>query len=332
MISELDSQGEGDAVGTDAVDVSHKLVSENAPYSDSQNDQSTTAQMPEGLLDTHDPKVIRAIEQSVTIPLQKAASSNDNHQTTSQSQDANFSDRTQPMARGITPTNREASIQVAVGVGRSSGRSPASPAGQQSQAALEQAAILDLAQSRINELTLEKERLEEEVRLLVSAGSIAKRQEDEMKSKLYESERVKNDVLATAELETKILKESLMDKDRELIRLKKKLDEMDGQMHTDLKKVRVRERKLEHQLEMSRLEKVALVRSKDETILDLKRKLDDYTSHLELEKHKAADLQKKIEQQQDQLGRTVRALRMALTNLESTDSTSGQLVPIKKAE
>jgi len=344
LIADLKAQGEGESFNQGPIDVAHQDVAKDINFEDigesEKPDESTTAKLPDGL----ELKDIRSKdkssrssrvneEQSVTIPLPKDTGRSDVAHTNSHSQnDVVYSERTQPMAKGVAQSNRESSIKMSVGVGRSAGRAPASAAGQQSQVALEQAETLNLAQARINELTAEKERLEEEIRLLVSAGSIAKRHEDEMKAKLYESERVKNDVLATAELDSKILKESLMDKERELNRLKKKLDEMDGRMHTDLKKVRVRERELENRLELARLEKAALVRTKDETILDLKRKLDEYSSNLEMEKHKAADLQKKIDQQQDQLGRTVRALRMALTNLESSDSTTGQLVPIKKAD
>lgn len=346
LISELKEQGEGDVLGdadsaNAVIDVSQKDIAKDVHFEDigaNENDESTTAQLPDGLdlKDVNAKHKMRPLreEQSVTVPLPKDTGNHSNPSVThSQSTTAGggFSDRTQPMAKG-SPTNRESSIKVAVGVGRSAGRNPASAAGQQSEVALQQAATLDLAQARINELTQEKERLEEEIRLLVSAGAIAKRQEDEMKAKLFEAERVRNDVLQTAELEAKILKESLMDKDREYNKLKKKLDEMDGRMHTDLKKVRVRERELENRLELARLEKAALVRTKDETILDLKRKLDEYASNLELEKHKAADLQKRIDAQQEQLGRTVRALRMALTNLESGDATGGQIVPIKKAD
>lgn len=352
LISELKEQGEGDVLGEaggdasvsaadSVIDVSQKDIAKDVNFEDiggdAKKDESTTAALPDGLdlKDVNAKHKVRSLreEQSVTVPLPKDTGNHSNPSVThSQSTTAGggFSDRTQPMAKG--GASRESSIKVAVGVGRSAGRAPASAAGQQSEVALQQAATLDLAQARINELTVEKERLEEEIRLLVSAGAIAKRQEDEMKAKLYEAERVKNDVLQTAELEAKILKESLMDKDREYNKLKKKLDEMDGRMHTDLKKVRVRERELENRLELARLEKAALVRTKDETILDLKRKLDEYASNLELEKHKAADLQKKIDAQQEQLGRTVRALRMALTNLESSDATGGQIVPIKKAE
>jgi hypothetical protein len=342
LINDLNESGDGEALGNEPIDVAHKDVARGVNSEDigeDPNDEAKTAALPDGLdikdispkSKNHASRVME--EQSVTIPLPKDSGHSNHSLHHSSPSDIVHSDRTQPMAKGLGGgSNRESSIKVSVGMGRSAGRAPGSVAGQQSESALQQAASLDLAQARINELTLEKERLEEEVRLLVSAGSIAKRQEDEMKAKLYEGERIKNDVMATAELEVKILKESLMDKDRELNKLKKKLDEMDGRMHTDLRKVRVRERELENRLELARMEKTALIRNKDETLLDLKRKLEDQASSLELEKHKAAELQKKIEAQQDQLGRTVRALRMALTNLESTDSTSGQLVPLKKAD
>jgi hypothetical protein len=44
------------------------------------------------------------------------------------------------------------------------------------------------------------------------------------------------------------------------------------------------------------------------------------------------ELQAKLESNNDQFARTVRALRLALSNLESTEESSITLAPIKKAE
>ncbi|PWU12536.1 MAG: hypothetical protein C5B49_16200, partial [Bdellovibrio sp.] len=112
----------------------------------------------------------------------------------------------------------------------------------------------------------------------------------------------------------------------------KKVEELESRMSTDVKKVRVRERELENRLELARLEKTALIRSKDETILDLKRTIDLLNAELESYKQKTLDLQQKIEDVQEQVGRTVRALRLALSNLETDETIAEKIVPIKKAD
>ena len=100
-----------------------------------------------------------------------------------------------------------------------------------------------------------------------------------------------------------------------------------------MKKVRVRERELENRLELSKMEKVALVRTKDESILELKRKIDLMSVELDNYKTKCIELNQKIESNQEQFSRTVRALRLALTNLEANEHTlSITLAPLKKAE
>lgn len=315
LMSELKAQGQGDSfdAADAAVDVPVKKEIRDLMTEAPKNDDESTAAIPEG---------------SVTVPL-TLQQKNDSH-TQSQS-DANYSERTQPMLKGRGNAH-ESSVKMSYGGGRSAGRSPASSAGQQSEGQLVQAENLKLAQVRILELETEMERLRQENELLASAGSIAKRRLDELMEKVNLIERSKNDTLEQSDLELKILRESLMDKDRELIKNKKRIDEMDGRLNTDLKKVRVRERELENRLELARMEKTALVRTKDETILDLKRKIDILSGELDSHRQKSSELQSKIDGQQEQLGRTVRALRLALTNLETTDSTSGQLVPIKKAE
>ena len=79
------------------------------------------------------------------------------------------------------------------------------------------------------------------------------------------------------------------------------------------------------------MEKTALVRAKDDAILDLKDKVDQLDSELDNYKVRCLALGQKVDGQHEQLGRTVRALRMALTHLEAND-LAGNVTPFKKAE
>ena len=132
-----------------------------------------------------------------------------------------------------------------------------------------------------------------------------------------------------------MFKEALQQKDGEKIKLRNKVEELENRLSQDMRRIRVRERELENRLELARLEKTALVRTKDESILELKRKIDNLESELETYRNKIVELHGRIESNQEQFGRTVRALRLALTNLESSDEETNINIPIsayKKAD
>lgn len=270
------------------------------------------------------------MEDSATMQLPDDKTEDaDSTKTASQSH-TNLTDRTQPMAAGLRGV-QEAPVKAAFGYNKPSGRDLSSSS-HYSDAQMVQAENLRLAQTRILELENEAEKLRQENELLTAAGTIAKTRLDELTEKIHALERSKIDAMEHASLEMKILKESLLERDRETAKAKRKVEELETRLNSDLKKIRVRERELENRLELSRLEKTALVRSKDENILDLKRKMDLISSELESYKQRTSELQDKIDNQHDQISRTVRALRLALTNLESSDTGSDAVLPLKKAE
>lgn len=200
-------------------------------------------------------------------------------------------------------------------------------------AALSQAEGLKMAQSRINELERELERLRKENEILASAGEIAKNKNEELSVRIQNLERIKSELKEQSENELKIFRDGIHHKEAEIARLKEKIKDLESRLGNDLKKIRVRERELENRLELGRIEKAALLKSKDETILDYKRKIDELTNELESAQTKILNLNAKIESNQEQFGRTIRALRLALTNLEVNDNTTVTTgVTIKKAE
>lgn len=240
-------------------------------------------------------------------------------------------DRTQPMIRHGGLSSNEAATKVSHGFSRPLTKSSASLAASVTEAQMMQAENLRMAQSRILELEKEVEQLRTENELLASAGEIAKKRAEELFEKISAVERAKVDELEHAQMEMNIYRENLVEKDKELVRLRQKIEDLESRLAKDLKKIRVRERELENRLELSKMEKTALVRSKDEAILDLKNKVDHLHSELENYKQKCSELGEKVDGQHDQLGRTVRALRLALTHLEAND-TLGTVMPLKKAE
>lgn len=196
-------------------------------------------------------------------------------------------------------------------------------------ASLVQAENLKIAQNRILELEKEVERLRGENEELASAAEIIKTRSDEYHSRLGKVEKEKQEIEDSHRAELLVLKGNLQFKETEVAKARLKVEELETRLKNDFKKIRVKERELENRLELARAEKAALLRSKDEYILDLKRKIDQLQSELDNYRSKVLELNKTLDGNQEQFKRTVRALRLALTNLELKD---GEQFPLKKAE
>jgi len=193
---------------------------------------------------------------------------------------------------------------------------------------------LKIAQQRILELEQDVEKYRKENEMLTAANEISKNRVEDLISKSLLIEKQKNELKEQNESELRIFKDGLVLKDSEIHRLRSKVEELESRLAKDLRKVRVRERELENRLELSKVEKTALLRAKDETILELKRKTENLQGEIEGYQNKIIELNQRIEGNQDQFARTVRALRLALTNLEVNESTSTSitLTPMKKAD
>jgi hypothetical protein len=213
---------------------------------------------------------------------------------------------------------------------------PVMPRGKSSafESQFSRAENLKVAQQRILELERDIEKYRKENEMLSSANEIAKSRIEEMISKTLLLEKQRIELKELNESELRIFKDGLISKDSEIHRLRSKVEELESRLANDLRKVRVRERELENRLELSKVEKTTLLRTKDEAILELKRKTENLQAEIESYQNKIIELGQKIEANQDQFARTVRALRLALTNLEVSEgtATSITLTPIKKAD
>lgn len=194
-------------------------------------------------------------------------------------------------------------------------------------ASLIQSENLRLAQHRIAELEKENDLLRQENEELFSAGEVIRGKTDELNAKVFHLEQEKNELEESFHKEVLILRGSLQFKESEVSKSKNKIQELEARLKSDFKKIRVRERELENRLELSKAEKAALVRAKDENILELKRKIDHLETELDNYKSRCLDLNRNVETQQEQFKKTVKALRLALTNLESKEAGT-----YKKAE
>ncbi len=198
-----------------------------------------------------------------------------------------------------------------------------------SDATLAQSESLKLAQQRILELEKEVEKYRQENEELASAGEIIRNRAEELTSRVFALEKDKQEVSDSFQNELVIIKGTLQYKETEVSKARLKIEELEIRLKSDFKKIRVRERELENRLELVKAEKTALLRAKDENILELKRKIDHLQNELDNYRTKVLELNKTIELNQEQFKRTVRALRLALSNLEVKEEN---IVPLKKAE
>jgi len=199
-------------------------------------------------------------------------------------------------------------------------------------ASLAQAENLKIAQSRILELEKEVEKMRQENEDLAVAAQIVRKKTEELSQQVAQLENEKNEIQDSLHEEVGLLKNSLAFKENEVITSKNKIEELDARLKNDFKKIRVRERELENRLELARAEKQSLVQAKDEIILNLQRKIDQYKSELDAYKGKVSELNRTVESYQDQTKRTMRALRLAMTNMEVKDIQDEPVTPLKKAE
>lgn len=230
---------------------------------------------------------------------------------------------------GVRRSKPDVDVKVSVGNFRGGGQRGSANVMTSVDASLAQAENLKIAQQRILELEKEVEHLRAENEELASAGEIIRSRTDELGVRITAVEREKAEERESFQSEILILKGNLQYKENEVAKARIKVDELETRLKSDFKKIRVRERELENRLELLRAEKSALVRSKDEYILEQKRKIDQLSQELDNYRKKCLELNKTIEANQDQVKRTERALRLALTNLEAKEEN---LVPLKKAE
>lgn len=198
-----------------------------------------------------------------------------------------------------------------------------------SDATLRHSESLRIAQSRILDLENEIERIRRENEQLAAAGETLRRRADELLGKAENLDATLREKEKIYEEERKLMRAHLNGKDREMSEQKQKLDELEQRLESNFKKIRVRERDLEHRLEIAKVENASLLSSKDKMILELKRQVDQLTTEAEYSKAKSHEMYNQFKDKQDTVRRVVRALRIALSILEGEDDSSA---PMKKVD
>jgi predicted RNase H-like nuclease (RuvC/YqgF family) len=220
--------------------------------------------------------------------------------------------------------------EVAFQLGRSPGRLHKSESAAQVEAQIGIADNLRMVQSRLQQLEGELERVRQDNEKLQSQLDESAAQNLEFTKQVENLERMRSEVVDQYGAEMQILRDNLRESEKSLARSLQQNEQLEARIGQDFRKIRVRERELENRLEIAKIEKDALLRAKDEVILDLKRKLDENSAEINTYKSRIVELNKVIEANNQQLIRTVRTLRLALTNLEGGESLLG--APLKKAD
>ncbi len=197
------------------------------------------------------------------------------------------------------------------------------------ETSLKQSESLRIAQTRITDLERELERVRRDNESLSTAGDTIRRRADELASKADSLEVIAREATLRLDEEKKVLRGQLQAKDRDSSEMKARVEEIETRLESNFKKIRVRERELEHRLEIVKMESATLVTTKDKMLLDLKRQIDQLHQESDSAKSKSQELFGQYKEKQDTIRRVVRALRIALTILEGDDET---IVPFKKAE
>lgn len=207
--------------------------------------------------------------------------------------------------------------------------SPSSAYAPSAESSLKQSENLRVAQARINSLEQELEHFRRENEKLASAGETMRRRADDLIARAETAEAQARESKAILDEEKKVLRGQLQARDRDNQEMKGRLEEMELRLESNFKKIRVRERELEHRLEIIKMESTTLVSAKDKMILELKRQIDQLAHESEHGKQKTQELFNQYKEKQETIRRVVRALRIALTILEGDEEN---VVPIKKAE
>jgi hypothetical protein len=192
------------------------------------------------------------------------------------------------------------------------------------EAALRQSENLRVAQKRISDLEGELERVRRENESLRSAGETLRRRMDELQANAEAAELNTQEAKKIAEEERKVLRGQISSRDREISELKSRIDDAESRLESNFRKIRVRERDLEHRIEIIKAESQSITASKDRMILELKRQIDQISSELNHAKAQVQETFGQFKERQETARRAVRALRIALTVLEGEEDSGSR--------
>ena len=182
---------------------------------------------------------------------------------------------------------------------------------------LKNADYIKFAQDKIKNLEKQLFDLRAECEELARAGDHFKELTESRGQKLKALESKLEESESLAKEEKKILQESISSKDLRIDTMQEHIENLEQELESRYNRIRVRERDLEGRLEILKKEQTAVAKSKDEMILKLKSQNESLKSDLEKVRAQSQKVTSHLQDKEDALRRTMKALKLSLTMLES---------------
>lgn len=182
---------------------------------------------------------------------------------------------------------------------------------------LKNADYIKFAQDKIKSLEKQLFDLRAECEELARAGDHFKNLADESGQKVKTLEAKVEELESLSTEEKKILQESISSKELRINTMQEHIENLEQELESRYNRVRVRERDLEGRLEILKKEQSAVAKSKDEMILKLKSQNESLKSDLEKVRAQSQKVTSHLQDKEDALRRTMKALKLSLTMLES---------------
>ena len=182
---------------------------------------------------------------------------------------------------------------------------------------LKNADYVKFAQDKIKNLEKQILDLRAECEELARAGDHFKNLTDERGKKIKILETKVEELESLSVEEKKILQESIDSKDLRISTMQEHIENLEQELESKYNRVRVRERDLEGRLEILKKDQSAVAKSKDEMILNLKSQNESLKSDLKKIRTQSQKVTSHLQDKEDALRRTMKALKLSLTMLES---------------
>lgn len=187
---------------------------------------------------------------------------------------------------------------------------------------LKNADYIQFAQGKIRSLEKDLADLRIETQELALAGSHFKALADEREQRNKTLEAKVSELQSTSVEEKKILNSALEAKETRIALLQERVESLETELESKYNRLRVRERELESRLEILKQEQDAVASSKDDLILRVKKQNNALTADLERARAQSQKTSSQLQEKEDALRRTIKALKLSLTMLESQKQNS----------
>ena len=181
---------------------------------------------------------------------------------------------------------------------------------------LQQSESLKAAQARISTLEGELQKFRQDNESLISTAEVLKESREQLMAENEELRRNQEEIQESFADEKDVLLNTLEEIKREKSRLVDINKNLEKRLSADLQNVRTRELALEGQMEILKLEGVALQREKDGKIIDLQKTNRKLNNNLFSSHKKIQELQTQVNKLRDNVRKSLSVLRATIHNLE----------------